>query len=141
LTNYQKYGIINYQRKKDEVTTMTNAKMTEREFYTKVMALEGVTDEIKAYAEAGIAKLDEKNAKRKNTETKAQRENKVLMGQVLETIEANGSMVASEVASVLEVSTQKASALCVLLVKEGKLKVTDKKVKNKGAVKCYSLAD
>jgi predicted HTH transcriptional regulator len=141
LTNYQKYGIINYQRKKDEVTTMTNAKMTEREFLTKVMATEGVAEDVKAYAEAGIAKLDEKNAKRKNTETKAQRENKVLMGQVLETIEANGSMVASEVASVLEVSTQKASALCVLLVKEGKLKVTDKKVKNKGAVKCYSLAD
>jgi predicted HTH transcriptional regulator len=61
------------------------------------------------------------------------------MGQVLETIEANGSMVASEVASVLEISTQKASALCVLLVKEGKLKAFDKKVKNKGAVKCYSL--
>ena len=120
---------------------MTNAKMTEREFLTKVMAIEGVAEDVKAYAEAGIAKLDEKNAKRKNTETKAQRENKVLMGQVLETIEANGSMVASEVASVLEVSTQKASALCVLLVKEGKLKVTDKKVKNKGAVKCYSLAD
>ena len=118
---------------------MTNAKMTEREFLTKVMATEGVAEDVKAYAEAGIVKLDEKNAKRKNTETKAQKENKILMGQVLETIEANGSMVASEVASVLEISTQKASALCVLLVKEGKLKAFDKKVKNKGAVKCYSL--
>ena len=118
---------------------MTNSKMTEREFLTKVMATAGVAEDVKAYAEAGIVKLDEKNAKRKNTETKAQKENKVLMEQVLETIEANGSMVASEVASVLEISTQKASALCVLLVKEGKLKAFDKKVKNKGAVKCYSL--
>jgi predicted HTH transcriptional regulator len=118
---------------------MANTKMTERDFFNRIIALDNVPDELKQYAIDGIEKLNEKNAKRKNTETKAQKENKILMGQVLETIEANGSMVASEVASVLEVSTQKASALCVLLVKEGKLKVTDKKVKNKGAVKCYSL--
>lgn len=119
---------------------MTNAKITEREFLTKVIALEGITDEIRNFAENGIAKLDAKNLKRKNTETKTQRENKVLKEQVVDAISANGAMVASEIASVLEVSTQKASSLCQLLVKEGKLSVTDKKIKNKGTVKCYSLS-
>ncbi len=113
-------------------------KMTNRD-YLNLVASGNINDSVKAWALGEIAKLDAKNAKRKNTETKAQKENKVLMEQVLETITANGSMVASEVANVLEISTQKASALCVLLVKEGKLSVTDKKIKNKGAVKCYSL--
>ena len=50
-------------------------------------------------------------------------------------------MVASEIGKALGVSTQKASSLCVLMVKDGRLKVTDLKVKNKGTVKSYSLAD
>jgi hypothetical protein len=54
---------------------------------------------------------------------------------------ANGSMVASDIGKALEVSTQKASALCVLLVKEGTVCCTDLKVKGKGTVKCYALAE
>jgi hypothetical protein len=112
-------------------------KMTNRD-YLNLVASGNINEEVKAWALGEIAKLDSKNAKRKDTETKTQRENKVLMAQVVETI-GDGSMVASDIAKALGVSTQKASALCVLLVKEGTLSVADLKVKNKGTVKCYSL--
>lgn len=114
-------------------------KMTEREFLTKVIAIEGIADELKTYAEEGIAKLDAKNDKRRNTQTKAQKENEVLMAEIVDTIIANGKMVASEIAGAMGISTQKASALCKLLVDGGKLSVADVKIKNKGTVKQYSF--
>ena len=113
--------------------------MTEREFLTKVIATEGIADELKTYAEEGIAKLDAKNDKRRNTQTKAQKENEGLMAEIVDTITANGKMVASEIADAMGISTQKASALCKLLVDGGKLSVADVRVKNKGTVKQYSL--
>lgn len=117
------------------------ANMTEREFLTKVIAIEGIADELKDYANEGIAKLDARNDKRKNTQTKVQKENEGVMVTIVETITANEKMVASEIASTIGISTQKASALCKLLVENGKLKVEDVKVKNKGTVKQYSLAE
>jgi Lon protease-like protein len=113
--------------------------MTNREFFNKVIAGE-VDNEVVEMAQTLLAKLDEKNAKRKNTETKEQKENKVLMAKICDLL-ANGSMVASDIGKALEVSTQKASALCVLLVKEGTVCCTDLKVKGKGTVKCYALAE
>jgi hypothetical protein len=59
----------------------------------------------------------------------------------VEYITANGASVASAIGSGLGISTQKASALCKLLVDGGKLAVGEVKVKNKGAVKQYSLAE
>lgn len=112
--------------------------MTEREFLNKVVAGE-MTDEVKAYAENGIAKLNARNDKRKNTKSKAQIENEGIMATILETL-ATAPMVASEIATALGISTQKASALCKLLANEGKVTVTEVKVKNKGAVKQYALA-
>ena len=113
--------------------------MTEREFLNKVLAGE-MTDEVKEYAESSIAKLDARNEKRKNTPSKAQKENAELMKAIITTITANGAMVASEIGSALGVSTQKASALCGLLVKSGDLAVSEVKAKGKGAVKQYALA-
>ena len=116
------------------------ANMTEREFLTKVLAIEGLAEDLATYANDGIAKLDARNDKRKNTQTKAQKENEGTMVLILDTITTNGAMVASEIASAVGISTQKASALCKLLVDGGKLAVADVKVKNKGTVKQYSLA-
>ena len=47
--------------------------------------------------------------------------------------------VASAVAGELEISTQKASALCRQLVADGELNVTEVKVKGKGKQKGYSV--
>ena len=117
------------------------ANMTEREFLTKVLAIEGAPADVTEYATNGIAKLDARNDKRKNTQTKAQKENEGVMTTIVDTITANGSMVASEIGTALGISTQKASALCKLLVDTGKLTVADVKVKGKGTVKQYSLAE
>lgn len=114
--------------------------MTNREFYTAIIGNPNVADDLKTYAQGEIDKLDARNDKRKNTQTKAQKENEGIMTSILEHL-ANGSAVASEIGSALGISTQKASALCKLLVNDGKLTVADIKVKNKGTLKQYTLAE
>lgn len=114
--------------------------MTNREALTKI--INGVADEeIKAWATEAIAKLDAKNDKRKNTKTKEQIANEGIMNDIVAYIKANGAQVASALANALGISTQKASALCKILVDGGELTVADKKVKGKGTVKEYSLAE
>ena len=113
--------------------------MTNREFYKAVIGSE-VSEEIKAFAQEQIDKLDSKNEKRKNTQTKTQKENEGIKTQIVNLIEENGSMVASVIATKLNISTQKASALCKQLVEEKELVVSDIKVKNKGTLKKYAIA-
>ena len=115
--------------------------MTEREFLTKVIAIEGISKELSDYATESIAKLDARNDKRKNTQTKAQKENEGVMTAIVNHLTANGSDVASSIGTALGISTQKASALCKLLVDSGKLTVADVKVKGKGTVKQYTIAE
>jgi hypothetical protein len=112
--------------------------MTNREFYNAIVKA-NLGEDITNHALAEIGKLDAKNTKRKETETKEQKENKVLMGTILANLSAGTPTVASTLGTILGVSTQKASALCTLLVKEGKVVATDVKVKGKGAVKGYLL--
>ena len=112
--------------------------MTNREFYTAIIGNPNVADDLKTFAQAEIDKLDARNDKRKNTQTKAQKENEGIMTAILAHL-ANGSAVASEIATAVGISTQKASALCKLLVEGGKVTVADIKVKNKGTVKQYTL--
>jgi len=113
--------------------------MTNREFLNLVINA-NVSDAVTAYAQAEIAKLDAKNDKRRNTLTKEQQANAELQEGILEIL-ADGSAVASEIATKLGVSTQKASALLQLLVKSGKVTVADLKIKGKGSVKSYTLAE
>lgn len=115
--------------------------MTEREFLNKVLAIEGISKELSDYATEGIAKLDARNDKRKNTQTKTQKENEGVMTAIVDHLTANGADVASAIATAVGVSTQKTSALCGLLVKNGTLTVTDIKVKGKGTVKQYAVAE
>jgi hypothetical protein len=112
--------------------------MTNREFFNAVIKA-NINPEVTEMATSLLTKLDERNAKRKETETKEQKENKVLMGTILANLSAGTPTVASTLGAILGVSTQKASALCTLLVKEGKVVATEVKVKGKGAVKGYLL--
>lgn len=115
--------------------------MTNREFYTAIIGNPNVADDLKTFAQAEIDKLDARNDKRKNTQTKAQKENEGVMTAIVDHLTANGSDVASSIGTALGISTQKASALCKLLVDCGKLTVADVKVKGKGTVKQYSVAE
>lgn len=121
---------------------MANTTMTSREFFKAVV--EGnITVEVKDFAELQIRKLDNKNAKRKSTDSKTQKENREIKKTLLTTFENDKIYIASEIVGRVDgiSSTQKASALLRQLVEEGKLISEDVKVKGKGKVKGYRLAE
>ena len=116
--------------------------MKEREYLNAILAIEGISETITNETNARLAKLDEKNEKRKNTQTKAQKENEGVKTAILANLaDGNGKAVASALGTALGISTQKASALCKLLVDEGKLTVAEIKVKGGGKVKEYTLVE
>ena len=115
-------------------------KITSREVLTLIV--NGVSNETTVgWATEMLAKMDEKNSKRKNTKSKEQIANEGVMDNIVAYIKTNGSQVASALGTALGISTQKASALCQILVDGGELTVAAKKVKGKGSVKEYSLAN
>ena len=112
--------------------------MTKREFYVAITEAD-VSDEIKAFAEAAITKLDETNEKRRNAASKKAEENIPLLEQIVNDILTNEPQTASDIAPVLEVSVQKASYLLRTLADEGKADVQDVKIPKKGKQKGYTL--
>ena len=112
--------------------------MTQRDFYTAIVNSD-LDDELKVFATESIAKLDARNAKRASKPSKKSIENEPIKASIVEFL-ADGSHLASEIASGLEISVSKASALCRQLVGDGVLTSTDVKVKGKGTQKSYSLA-
>lgn len=111
---------------------MTN--MTKREFFEAVMALENVDAELVLFAEQEIEKMNERNAKRKNTPSKTAIANEPIKAQIVEVL-TETPQSASEIAEKVGISTQKCSAL---LRQIENLTVTELKVKGKGKVKGYA---
>ena len=120
--------------------------MTKREFLNEVIAvIDGTSEvnvlELKEFAKAEIVKLDERNASRSSKPTKAQIENEPIKEKILEVLSTGERMVASAIAEKVEISTQKASALCRQLVESQKLKVEEVKIPKKGKQKAYSILE
>ena len=116
-------------------------EMTRREFFVAVMGLENVDAELKLFAEKEIEKMDERNAKRKNSPSKKSIENEPIKEKIVEFVKGcEEPQIASVIAEKVEISTQKCSALCRQLVDNGTLKSEEVKIKGKGKVKGYSLA-
>lgn len=112
--------------------------MTNREFLEAV--LNGNLDEdIMAFAKNELDKLNAKNEKRRNTPTKAQLENAPIKEAIIDYVTEHSNAVASEIATALNISTAKASALCGQLVTSEIFVAGDVKIKGKGIVKGYSL--
>lgn len=109
-------------------------KMTKREFFEAVMALENVDAELVLFAENEINKMNERNAKRKSTPSKTAIANEPIKAQIVEVL-TDTPQSASEIAEKVGISTQKCSALLRQI--EG-LTVTEIKVKGKGKVKGYA---
>ena len=109
--------------------------MTNREMLTAVANGE-LNDEVIKKAKEEIAKLDARNANRKNKPSKTQIENAPIIEKIAGLL-TEEPMGASEIAEALGISTAKASALAKKV--EG-VTVTDVKVKGKGTQKGYSLA-
>lgn len=111
--------------------------MTNREFLNSV--INGTIGNLEiAFAQAEIAKLDYRNDKRRNTLTKEQEANVERKALIVEVLN-DKPMLASEIATATNLSTQRVSALCKQLVDEGKISVADVKVKGKGVLKQYTV--
>ena len=120
--------------------------MTKREFLNEVLTdIDGNSEvnvlELKEFAKAEIVKLDERNANRSSKPTKTQIENEQIKEKILEVLSTGEKMVASAIAEKVEISTQKASALCRQLVESGKLSVEEVKIPKKGKQKAYSILE
>lgn len=117
------------------------SKFTERNAWEEITNLETASEELKAFAVARLAKLDEKNDKRKNSEAAvAKREADAAAREtMLSVMEAGKTYVASELGTLIGVSTMKASSLALDLIKENKL-VQSETRSNGRKVKAYSLA-
>ena len=114
--------------------------MTNREFFTAIASNATLSDELIEFATEAIAKLDKRNASRSSKPSKTAIANEPIKASIVEYVTAHANALASEIATACEISTQKASALCVQMVKENVLTVCEVKVPKKGKVKAYSLA-
>ena len=113
--------------------------MTNREFYTAIMN-GTMTDEVKSHAAEAITKLDERNQKRSSKPSKTQLENEPVKTAIVDYLTVHGGAVAADIAAEVDITTQKASALCRQLVESGILTVEEVKIPKKGKCKKYSVA-
>ena len=118
---------------------MATEKMTIRMFLENVVNAE-ISEEMTAFAKERIAKLDEKNTKKRTSPTKKQSENDEIKAEILATMKNGIEYKASEIGEIFGISTQKASALLVQLEKTGIVQATEKREKGKGKVKVYTYS-
>ena len=115
--------------------TQKGNKMTQRDFYTAVINA-NLSEEMSTFATEAIAKLDARNAKRAEKPSKTQIANEPII-KAIASVLTDEPMLASKIAELCEISTQKASALVKKV--EG-VQSVDVKVKGKGTQKGYFLA-
>lgn len=113
--------------------------MTKREFLNAVIEA-NVNEELSAFAVAEIEKLDKRNQAKTSKPSKTALANEPIKEAIVATLTEKGGLTASEIGVALEITTQKASALCRQLVENGKLTATEVKVPKKGKVKAYAIA-
>ena len=113
--------------------------MTNREFYNAITN-GTINDEVIDFAKAALEKLDATNEKRRNTPSKTAIENQPLIYEIVTSILSSEPKTATDVATVLGVSVQKASALLRAIVADGQATVTDVKVPKRGTQRAYSLS-
>ena len=114
--------------------------MTQREFFAGIVEGATITAEQATFAVEAIAKLDKRNEKRAATPSKTAIANAPIKAAIVDLLtEKDTWLPASLIGQALEITTQKASALCHQLAEEGALKVADAKVKGKGKVKAYAI--
>lgn len=117
---------------------MTEKKMTQKDFYTAIAAIEGLDADLVAYAEAQIVKIDERNekakAKRAEKVKEVKEEDVALMAAITEVLDGAEAMTAKAIWEALgneDVRVQKVSAM---------LRKMDNVVAEDGKVKTYHLS-
>lgn len=113
--------------------------MTQREFYAQVMNIEGISDELKTYAEGRIEAMDKSNANRSSKPTKKQVENEPIKEKILAYLAENEKTVGADLAVAINENKSTVISLCTLLVKEGRLTKEEVKIPKVGKRMAYSL--
>lgn len=108
--------------------------MTNREMFVAIINGD-VNEEVIAKVNEELAKLDARNAKRRDMVSKKALENAPII-EAIKNVLTDEPQTATEIAEKVEISTQKASAL---LKQIDGLTISDVKVKGKGTRKAYSL--
>lgn len=111
--------------------------MTKREVLTMVINGE-MNEEVKAWAEAEIAKMDKANETRRNKISKKALENAPIVEAIVKVL-SDEPQTATMIGEAVGVSTQKASALLRQIVEAGNATKVDVKIKGKGTQKGYLL--
>lgn len=112
--------------------------MTNREFFTAVINA-NINAEITDFATDAIRKLDERNSKRKSTQTAAQKANDAFKVEIADFLtDKEDFVLCSEIAKHFGVSTQKVTGVLALMVKDGTVVAEDVKVKG-GKRKGYKV--
>jgi uncharacterized Zn finger protein len=129
------------KRQKGLIMTNTNPtstnEITLRQLFTAVVE-DKITPAMKEKAKAEITKLDATNAKRAEKAKEKAAENLPIKNAIYEYLVANGTKTTTEVASGVGESVPKASAMCIQMVKEGRLNPSEVSVKGKGKQKAYT---
>lgn len=113
--------------------------MTRKEFFNAVIEA-NLSEEMTNFAMASLEKLEKEAEHRRNTPTKAQRENESIKETILAHFTSGVAMSSAEVAKEVNITPQKASALLRQLAEDGKITVSE--VKNgKRLVNSYSIAE
>lgn len=113
---------------------MMNKKMTKKEMFAQIMANYNLTEEEKTFIQHEIELLEKKSSK--SGQTKTQKENEILMEQLVAALgEMEKAVTISEfqslsTAEVATLSNQKISALLKKLVDSGKVVKTVEKKKS-----------
>ena len=112
--------------------------MTNREFLTAV-STNVITEDVIAHAAAQLAKMDEANEKRKNKPSKTAEANAPILENITGILTAE-PQTATDIAGLVGISTQEASALLRQLVASGVVVQSEVKAPKRGVVKAYALA-
>ena len=112
--------------------------MTNREFFTAIINA-NINAEITDFATDAIRKLDERNSKRKSTQTAAQKANETFKAEIADFLtDKEDFVLCSEIAKHFGVSTQKVTGVLSLMIKDGTVVAADVKVKG-GKRKGYKV--
>lgn len=114
--------------------------MTKKEWLRAVIE-NRINEEVIAECEKELKKLEAADEKRRGKLTERQRENVSVENAIIEFVGSTEGATVEEIGKALpyEFARQRYTGICTKLVKEGRLKVEDRKFKNKGIRKVYMV--
>ena len=113
--------------------------MTNRELYNAIIN-NNITADVVAKAREEIAKLDARNLAKAEKPNKKQTENEPIAKAIVEYLTDKGEVLGTDIATALNLTTNKLNGVAGNLWKEGVLVKGKTKVKGKGEMTTYALA-